>query len=48
MVLVLLFGVVRGWYEIDIFRFDEDSEFVEHRYVLQVVPDTSANQNTMF
>lgn len=48
MVLVLLFGVVRGWSGIDIFRFDADSEFVEHRYVLQVVPDTSANQNTMF
>ena len=33
---------------IDIFRFDEYGKVVEHLDVLQVVPDESANENTMF
>jgi len=33
---------------IDIFRFDDDGKVVEHRDVLQVVPERSANDNTMF
>jgi predicted SnoaL-like aldol condensation-catalyzing enzyme len=33
---------------IDIFRFDDQGRIIEHWDVLQIVPEKSANNNTMF
>jgi len=38
----------KDWAGIDIFRFDDNGKIVEHWDVLQIVPNESANGNSVF